>query len=138
MAQSSRARSAVVEQRTLFGDLRRPSRAARDRVNALRDAAMEGVETAAERARRMFAADAGAFVVRYLQIHGPTAAEVLTRQCRAAGIVAHDDRAIGPVFMRLARAGVIVKVGSVRRERGHGTAGGNIWAIAPPAHAEAG
>jgi hypothetical protein len=131
------ARAAPLEQAALFADLRRPSRAARERVNAQRDAAMASVETAAERARRMFAADAGAFVVRYLQVHGPTAAEVLTRQCRAAGIIPHDDRAIGPVYMRLSRAGVIVKVGSVRRERGHGTAGGNIWAIAPPQEAAA-
>lgn len=123
--------AAPVAQASLFADLRAPSRQARARVTALRDEALEAVETAAERRRRMFAADAGAFVVRYLQVHGPTAAEVLTRQCRAAGLVPHDDRAFGPVYMRLARAKVIAKVGAVRRERGHGTAGGNIWAIAP-------
>lgn len=132
-------RRAPVEQPALFHDLRQPSRAARELVDAQRDQALEAVETAAERARRMFAADAGAFVVRYLQVHGPTSAEVLTRQCRASGIVPHDDRAFGPVYMRLARLNVIEKVGAVRRERGHGTSGGNIWrlceSVAEVAHA---
>jgi len=122
-------RRVPVDQPALFGDLRLPSRAARRQVDELRDAALDAVETAAERARRMFAADAGAFVVRYLTVHGPTAAEVLTRQCRAAGITPHDDRAFGPVYMRLARMKVIEKVGAVRRERGHGTSGGNVWKL---------
>lgn len=116
-------------QADLFADLRGPSQR-RQTVDEARDAALDAVEAAAERARRMFAADAGAFVVRYLQIHGPTAGEVLTCRCREGGIVPHDDRAFGPVYMRLARLKVIEKVGSVRRERGHGTAGGNVWALA--------
>lgn len=123
------SRRTPVDQPALFGDLHRPSRAARKRVDEERDSAMELVETAAERARRMFAADAGAFVVRYLQVHGPTSAEILTRQCRAAGITPHDDRAFGPVYMRLARMKVIEKSGAVRRERGHGTSGGNVWKL---------
>lgn len=122
-------RRVPVEQPALFSDLRSPSRKAREKVDAQRDEAMGAVETAAERARRMFAADAGAFVVRYLQVHGPTSAEVLTRQCRASGITPHDDRAFGPVYMRLARLNVIEKVGAVRRERGHGTSGGNVWRL---------
>jgi hypothetical protein len=111
-------------QMTLFAEP--PTRAS---VDDLRDMAMAQVETAAERTRQMFAADAGAFVVRYLRTHGPTSGETLTRECRAAGIEPHDDRAFGPVYMRLTRAGVIEKCGTVRRERGHGTSGGNVWRL---------
>jgi len=93
-----------------------------------RDAALERVEAKAERTRGGFTKEARHFVLDYLATHGPTSGEKLTAACKAAGIVPHDDRAFGAVYMGLVRAGLIVKVGTVRRERGHGTAGGNIWA----------
>jgi hypothetical protein len=99
-------------------------------VNAARDKAMTAVGEKAERARPSFAEAAQAFVLRYLREHGPTPGEVLTLKCKLAGIVPHDDRAFGPVYFALSRRKQIVKVGEVRRERGHGTAGGTVWAKA--------
>jgi hypothetical protein len=99
------------------------------RVNRDRDAAMARVEQAAEERRHHFKRDAEAFVLAHLREHGPTAGEVLTAKCKAAGIVPHDDRSFGPVYMSLVRGGFIEKAGMVRRERGHGTAGGNVWAL---------
>lgn len=98
-----------------------------DRVNAARDDAMQRVAQRAEGGHPDFLETARAYVLTYLASHGPTAAEVLTLACKRAGICPHDDRAFGPVYFGLARRGVIVKAGSVRRERGHGTAGGNVW-----------
>ena len=98
-------------------------------VDQLRDRAIERVAQAAEDRAPGFLDRARAFVVAYLESYGPTSGEVLTLQCRQAGIIPHDDRAFGPVYSVLARRGVIEKVGTIRRERGHGTAGGNVWAI---------
>lgn len=97
-------------------------------VNEARDRSMQLVGQKAEDTRPNFYDDARAFVLRYLREHGPTSGERLTMECRKAGIVPHDDRAFGPVYYSLAKRGVIAKVGECRRERGHGTAGGNIWA----------
>ena len=65
----------------------------------------------------------------YLSIYGPTAGEVLTLACKTYGIVPPDDRAFGAVYLGLARAGQIKKVGTVPRMRGHKTAGGNVWSL---------
>lgn len=102
----------------------------RQRVNAERDRMMAAVAEKAERARAQFRADARAFVLAHLRAHGPTSGERVTNACKAAGIVPHDDRAFGPVYFNLAKAALIRKVGTTRRERGHGTAGGHIWALA--------
>jgi hypothetical protein len=106
-----------------------PAPTPRQRVNRERDAAMQRVAERAEQARAAFLASARAFVRRYLAEHGPTSGEVLSLKCKASGITPHDDRAFGPVYFGLSREGVIEKVGTVRRERGHGTAGGNVWAL---------
>jgi hypothetical protein len=90
---------------------------------------MQRVAQHAEEHRPAFLDLARAFVVAYLQAHGPTSGEVLTAACKADGIKAHDDRAMGPVFMTLAQRGQIVKAGTVNRLRGHNTAGGNIWRL---------
>lgn len=94
-----------------------------------RDVAMARVGAHAEDACPSFSEQARACVVRYLTTYGPTAGERLTAACKAAGLVPHDDRAFGPVYFTLARRGVIEKVGDVRRARGHGTAGGTVWAL---------
>lgn len=101
----------------------------RQRVNVARDEALARVKEHAEQRRQRFTADAQAFVVRYLEQHGPTSGEALTLACKAAGLVPHDDRAYGPVYLGLCRRGVIEKVGECRRERGHGTGGGRIWQL---------
>lgn len=60
--------------------------------------------------------------------HGPQSGEALVAACRRAGIVPEDDRAFGAVFRRLSQQGQIVTVGYTTREKGHGTAGGRVWA----------
>jgi hypothetical protein len=101
----------------------------RQGVNEARDHAMTQVLDHAERDAEGFTSSAESFVVQFLR-HGPAPGEVITAACKRAGIVPPDDRAFGPVYMRLARRGWIVKAGAVRRERGHGTAGGNVWRLA--------
>ena len=98
-----------------------------DTVNDLRDSAIQQVAAHAEQHHPGFAERAADFVLRYLASHGPTPGEQITNACKAEGVRPHDDRAFGSVYMRLARQGRIVKVGTCRRERGHGTAGGHIW-----------
>ena len=97
-------------------------------TRAERDAALKQIAQAAEDRRAEFHSDACACVLAYLETHGPTSGETLTIACKDAGIVPHDDRAFGPVYMALARSGAIVKVGDAVRRRGHGTSGGNVWA----------
>lgn len=92
-----------------------------------RDAAMAQVEQHADQTHPGFGSAAETFIVRFLAQQGPTSGELLTNACKAAGIVPHDDRAFGPVYMRLARRGVIVKVGVSVRVKGHLTAGANVW-----------
>lgn len=96
-------------------------------VNDLRDHAIAQVAEHAEQHHPTFGEQARDFVLAYLRAHGPSSGEVLTEACKASGVKPHDDRAFGTVYMTLARWGRIQKVGTVRRERGHGTAGGNIW-----------
>lgn len=69
------------------------------------------------------------FIVNYLRDNGPSAGEVITIAAKNAGIIPNDDRSFGPAYFALSKANTIVKVGAVRRERGHGTTGGNIWAL---------
>lgn len=98
-------------------------------VTAQRDAAMAQVLAHAEQQRPTFSEEAQACILAYLEQHGPTSGEVLTLACKRAGIVPPDDRAFGPVLMRLARGGQIVKCGCVPRQRGHGTSGGVVWGL---------
>lgn len=102
-----------------------------ERSAALRDAAVRRVVQHAEDQAPGFGVRAAAFILDYLRRHGPTSGEALTLACKAAGIAAHDDRAFGGVYMGLSRRGQIVKVGEVKRARGHNTAGGSVWAVHP-------
>ncbi len=99
---------------------------------AARDAAVATVEANAEEQSPGFVDRAAAFVLERLA-SGPESGEELTLACKRAGIVPHDDRAFGPVYMRLSRRKLIVKAGSVPRMRGHGAAGGNVWKLAEDA-----
>jgi hypothetical protein len=103
-------------------------------VNALRDEAMAEVEAAAVRRLPNFSEDAAAVTLWYLHTHGAVRAEELTVGCHNAGIRPHDDRAFGPVYNRLKREGLIEVVGHARRERGHGTTGGTVYALANGDH----
>lgn len=91
-----------------------------------RDAAMQAV---ALNAGEKFRDDAKAFVLDYLATHGPTAGEEITDACKAAGIIPHDDRAFGPVYMALQRLGKIEKAGTAIRLKGHCSDGGKIWRL---------
>jgi hypothetical protein len=98
-------------------------------VTEQRDHAMARVAQKAEHIRPTFGDDARAFVLAYLKEHGETSGEALTLACKKAGIAPHDDRAFGPVYFTLSQRGQIVKVGEVKRMRGHGTGGGIVWAL---------
>lgn len=54
--------------------------------------------------------------------------EDLVNEMKVAGIRPPDDRAFGPVFLRAIRAEVLEPVGFVPRVKGHGTAGGRVYA----------
>lgn len=96
----------------------------------MRDRAIQQVMAAAEANVPGFPQRAAAFVLRYLEQHGRTSGEVLTMECKRAGIVPPDDRAFGGVYLRLSKHGLIVRDGDVRRARGHGTTGGSLWTLA--------
>lgn len=112
-------------QRKLFSTLSSIS-PPRAKVIEERDEAMALVE---KKAGIQFRIDAGAFVLRYLGVHGATSGEDITDACKAAGIVPHNDRAFGPVFMALSRKNFIEKCGTAARRKGHGTSGATIWRL---------
>jgi hypothetical protein len=94
-----------------------------------RDVGMGQVLDKAERTAAFDAEAAAGALVAYLQQHGPTPGEELVLVCRAAGHVPHDDRAFGPVFLRLLRRGRIQAVGTVKRRRGRGADGAHVYAL---------
>ncbi len=54
-------------------------------------------------------------------------------ECKDAGILppsSMDDRAFGPVYLRLAHSQRIRQCGTATRLKGHGTAGARVWEIA--------
>lgn len=89
----------------------------------------EGMTRVSRKAGHAFAEQAERFVVIYLRQHNEAPGERITNACKEAGIRPHDDRAFGPVYMRLIRQGLIVKCGTCKRLKGHCTAGGNIWRL---------
>lgn len=93
---------------------------------AERDAAIEQVSKTAGERFKIMAYD---FVIWYLEQHGPTPGETITDACKQAGIVPRDDRAFGAVFIRLSKRGIIHKVGTCVRRKGHATSGGNVWGL---------
>jgi len=102
-------------------------------IAAERDKAMRQVE---ENAGPCFKARAMRFVADYLRKHGETPGEDITDAMWAAGIQAHDRRAMGPVLMQLLRDGIIEKCGTCVRKRGHGTGGGSVYRLNEQAHAQ--
>ena len=97
-------------------------------VTRLRDRAMQQVGQHAEDYEPGFGSRAADLILRLLE-SGPMSGEDLSLACKQAGVKPHDDRAFGPVYMVLARRGLIKKVGTVKRLRGHNTGGGNVWAL---------
>lgn len=112
------------------------------RVRFARKLGGEAMEAALEKARQAdptFAPRAVAFIERFMRDLGPGQTihgEDLTNAIKGAGIVpANDDRAFGGVFVRARHAKLIVQVGSAPRLKGHGTAGGRIYAAGEGARA---
>lgn len=75
-----------------------------------------------------FAERAYEFIVDYVQKMESVPGESVTLAARAAGIRPHDDRAFGPIYAKAIRNGDIRVVGTCLRVRGHGTAGGRLYA----------
>ena len=76
-----------------------------------------------------FGARAYEFIVSYIREHGPVPGEAVTLAARCAGIKpAKDDRAFGAVYAKALRDGAIKVVDSTNRVRGHGSAGGKVYA----------
>jgi hypothetical protein len=81
-------------------------------------------------AGKRFREKAELFTLEYLAGCESASSETITDAARKAGIVPHDDRAFGPVYFSLSRAGKIVKAGVCARRKGHGTSGGTLWRLA--------
>lgn len=101
-----------------------------DQALARRDAALDRVERNAEDFFKEFSQKAQNFVLEYLRRQGDASGEAITDACRQAGIVPHDDRAFGPVYLTLSRQKKIEKAGFCQRTKGHGTGGGVVWRLA--------
>jgi hypothetical protein len=87
-------------------------------------------EACAAKAERTTAFDAGrarAAVLELLADGVARSGEQLVDHCVQLGIVPHDARAFGAVFLALKRRGQIEEAGFVARTKGHGTAGGRLW-----------
>lgn len=83
---------------------------------------------AAEKRDPEFKAKAREAILTHLKAVGQASGEELVDVARAHGAVPTDDRAFGGVFQSLSREGSIQCVGFTLRKKGHGTAGGRIWA----------
>lgn len=94
------------------------------------DVLLAAVEAKANTDTAGFSITASRFILRYLDAHGATSGEVVTDAAKAAGIRPVDDRHFGPVYLRLARRGVIRKTGFTARTKGHGSGAAPVWEIA--------
>lgn len=82
----------------------------------------------AERVAEFDSAGAAKFILGWLVRHGPQSGETLTDAAKQHGYRPHDDRAFGAVYGALVRRHQIRQVGTCERTKGHGTAGGRVWA----------
>ena len=82
----------------------------------------------AQRGDPEFSVKARAAILAHLRTVGTASGETLTDIAIAHGARPHDARAFGGVFQSLSRANLIRTVGFCLREKGHGTAGGRVWA----------
>ena len=69
------------------------------------------------------------FIVNFIRgQRGSVPGESAVLAARQAGIRPHDDRSFGPIFKKALKDEAIQVVGFVPRVRGHGTAGGRLYA----------
>lgn len=91
-------------------------------------AAADACSSKAERTSAFDAAAAKAEVLAVLSASArPMTGEELVDHCQRVGLVPHDPRAFGGVFLALSRRGQIKAVGFAPRRKGHGTAGARLW-----------
>ena len=101
---------------------------------AAREVGHRGAERArgaADRACPGFSERAYAFLCDYAHqqgVRGTFRGEECTDAMKMAGIVPHDDRAFGSIYAKAIRQGVIRVAGYCARTKGHGTAGGRVYA----------
>jgi len=93
------------------------------------DVLLARVEAKANTDTTGFSIKAARFILQYLAAHGASSGEVITDAAKDAGIRPTDDRHFGPVYLRLARLGVIRKTGYTARTKGHGSGQAPVWEI---------
>lgn len=96
---------------------------------ALQESPMLACQLKAESVQPGFSERAARHILHVLAWYGPRSGEQLVDHCLLWGIKPHDDRAFGSVFAKLSRDGKIKCVGYCLRKRGHGAAGGRVWAF---------
>lgn len=118
-------------QSSIFGDEIEPAKTFAKRVSAARklgsQAGARSVDKA-ERADPAFRSRALDFIVKYIRKNGEATGENATLAAVLAGIRPHDERAFGPVYKEAISRGLIRVIGYVPRVRGHGSAGGKLYA----------
>ena len=83
----------------------------------------------AQRSDPLFSQRAATAILNHLRAVGQASGEDLVDIAIAHGAHAPDQRAFGAVFAGLSRRGLIRTVGFCMRGKGHGTAGGRLWAL---------
>lgn len=91
--------------------------------------AMDRAESKAKAIDPEFIERAATHMLKYLLAHGVSSGEILTDSCKLAGIRSSSDKHFGPVFRRLLTKGAIRFAGFVARRKGHGSAGGKLYAL---------
>ena len=100
-----------------------------DTARALGEKGAQAALDNTEAADPTFGQRAYDFIVNYIREHGPVPGEAVTLAARCAGIKpAKDDRAFGFVYAKALRNEDIKVVDSTFRVRGHGSAGGKVYA----------
>lgn len=82
----------------------------------------------AEQGDPEFRAKALEFIVAFIRQQGQATGESATLAAVLAGIRPHDQRAFGPVYQTAIKRNLIRVIGYVPRVRGHGSAGGKLYA----------
>lgn len=99
-----------------------------------REARDEGMALVEKNAGEVFR-DRALVLIPSLLVDGPMCCEDLVDLCKEQGVIPHNDRAFGPVFLSLMRQGVIIKDGSRPRRKGHSAPGATIWKLSNYAQA---
>jgi len=85
----------------------------------------------AEAENPSFSEQAFDFIVKYIREHGEVPGESVTLAAVKAGIKPPDQRAFGPIYAMALRRELIHVVRYIPRVRGHGRAGGKLYAAGP-------